>query len=1028
MDSCNQSDDEVHMSVYFHNSASVCPDGGECELIKNADHASQYTHPDYCPRGGECTDMSETHLIDYCHVPLCRDGLTCVPFFKGNTAHRMAYRHCKNNCKLRSCCPNFHNHQHIEEENHPFKPPCPYTPYICQYYDQLMTNDNAGSNCVQHCIRYSHVCPFGRYCTKQTDKSHCETNLHIFRKECAQGEHCPLIHDSNHLNSYSHLNMRDIQRLCKYSRSDCPQKSNQQHLKDYRHFGHIYFLGVARYLGSNKQINFIRNQNEMIANIQRYMQASNWNPSTITVPDTILRWIRALQPVHRCSKIVFESILLHGHCMSREHMNSLREPQSVAKAIKSHKAVQEIFAKVAITRLQQSMEEYFHILVAEHFCKHNKTALTKEQTQKLSQLETIFSQLDITDDALKKVRTLVTDIAEASFKLQSSQTGLGWQPDVELGTNKHVFAVLGAHAGYYYGDIIIVFRQEIMHHPDSNFSIHAATTFHKSGNAYKWRPWLTDPGALDKRIEHFHQNKLHCSIPGYEMAAAYELMALTGLSKKSTKDIDVKALVTRWMGLDPHHVFEAHLPQLIPLDYIEKVYMTETTFKSLSSQAQQSARTIFGDMLHTTPHQVTGETPGLKQKIDPPRQAFQTFVMEDTFKVVEQRLNTLPSHQGTCVTLSSSNFREFVHIPMTISQALSQNGSSDVVYIYWEALQGDMSLILTYEMINTEVDQKNLKCLTCHIAKWPKSNIITTSTLTTSDYQEGYSYIGTSHPFTHYHIIQDRKFRASSATFHRGCNTHEYVIYNLVLNRKTSQVTLAIVGSNSLYNQHNLTFTFDKNDLDLTKLEYIQISAGGTVVPVRNFVVQSKPIEKYHPSLDTDLMKANPGTKKVQPLLILQKKPSTASLPVSSPKLQKKVPTVDSAPPPPPPPPPILPKKPSPPSSTAKACPKSIYCQLQYADNEEGKKHIAEFSHPCRFSEVCRRNEPHLVHIPHPIPMCSNDEKCTKRGDPIHRAQYRHTNLPDYLIPCRFQEKCTSKSKEEHRIKYFHGEKVPLPS
>ena len=990
----------------------------------------KYTHPNFCSRQGDCNDMSETHLVNFRHVPMCKDGLHCPAFFKGDQAHRLAYRHCKNKCKLRSYCPDIHNHQHIEEENHPFKPPCPYTPYMCRYYEQFLANEDDGTTSAEHCFKYSHVCPFGRYCSKRTDKNHCETNLHIFRKECSQGEHCPWINDSNHLNSYSHSNIRDIQRLCKHSKATCSKQSDPQHWKDYRHrhSSHAYFFGAAKYLGSNTHINFIRNQNDMIANIQRYMQASNWNPSTITVPDTILRWIRALQPVHRCNANVFESILLIGHCMSREYMNSLREPQSVAKAIKSHKAVQEIFAKVAITRLQQSMEEYFHILVAEHFCKHNKTALTKEQTQKLSQLETIFSQLDITDDALKKVRTLVTDIAEASFKLQSSQTGLGWQPDVELGTNKHVFAVLGAHAGYYYGDIIIVFRQEIMHHPDSNFSIHAATTFHKSGNAYKWRPWLTDPGALDKRIEHFHQNKLHCSIPGYEMAAAYELMALTGLSKKSTKDIDVKALVTRWMGLDPHHVFEAHLPQLIPLDYIEKVYMTETTFKSLSSQAQQSARTIFGDMLHTTPHQVTGETPGLKQKIDPPRQAFQTFVMEDTFKVVEQRLNTLPSHQGTCVTLSSSNFREFVHIPMTISQALSQNGSSDVVYIYWEALQGDMSLILTYEMINTEVDQKNLKCLTCHIAKWPKSNIITTSTLTTSDYQEGYSYIGTSHPFTHYHIIQDRKFRASSATFHRGCNTHEYVIYNLVLNRKTSQVTLAIVGSNSLYNQHNLTFTFDKNDLDLTKLEYIQISAGGTVVPVRNFVVQSKPIEKYHPSLDTDLMKANPGTKKVQPLLILQKKPSTASLPVSSPKLQKKVPTVDSAPPPPPPPPPILPKKPSPPSSTAKACPKSIYCQLQYADNEEGKKHIAEFSHPCRFSEVCRRNEPHLVHIPHPIPMCSNDEKCTKRGDPIHRAQDRHTNLPDYLIPCRFQEKCKIISKEDHRIKYFHGEKVPLPS
>ena len=41
-----------------------------------------------------------------------------------------------------------------------------------------------------------------------------------------------------------------------------------------------------------------------------------------------------------------------------------------------------------------------------------------------------------------------------------------------------------------------------------------------------------------------------------------------------------------------------------------------------------------------------------------------------------------------------------------------------------------------------------------------------------------------------------------------------------------------------------------------------------------------------------------------------------------------------------------------------------------------------------------------------------------------HRAQYRHTNLPDCLIPCRFEEKCQLISKKDHQIKYFHGEKI----
>ncbi|CAF3116028.1 unnamed protein product, partial [Rotaria sp. Silwood2] len=43
--------------------------------------------------------------------------------------------------------------------------------------------------------------------------------------------------------------------------------------------------------------------------------------------------------------------------------------------------------------------------------------------------------------------------------------------------------------------------------------------------------------------------------------------------------------------------------------------------------------------------------------------------------------------------------------------------------------------------------------------------------------------------------------------------------------------------------------------------------------------------------------------------------------------------------------------------------------------------------------------------------------------DPFHRAQYRHTDLPDFLIPCRDQENCQDRS-DEHRIKYSHGERV----
>jgi hypothetical protein len=108
-------------------------------------------------------------------------------------------------------------------------------------------------------------------------------------------------------------------------------------------------------------------------------------------------------------------------------------------------------------------------------------------------------------------------------------------------------------------------------------------------------------------------------------------------------------------------------------------------------------------------------------------------------------------------------------------------------------------------------------------------------------------------------------------------------------------------------------------------------------------------------------------------------------------------------------------------SSTLPPCQYSIYCRIQ-----NSKDHTDNYSHPCRFNELCRNqaSEPHLVHKRHDIPMCLEDRGCSERSNPVHRAEYRHSGLPDYLIPCRFQEACYDKSPD-HRMKFFHGEEIP---
>lgn len=58
---------------------------------------------------------------------------------------------------------------------------------------------------------------------------------------------------------------------------------------------------------------------------------------------------------------------------------------------------------------------------------------------------------------------------------QYAPTGLGYAPDKEIGTDKHVFAILGPHFGTYYGDICIVLKQSLMYDPDFDVTPCAGT-------------------------------------------------------------------------------------------------------------------------------------------------------------------------------------------------------------------------------------------------------------------------------------------------------------------------------------------------------------------------------------------------------------------------------------------------------------------------------------------------------------------------------------------------------------------------
>jgi hypothetical protein len=337
-------------------------------------------------------------------------------------------------------------------------------------------------------------------------------------------------------------------------------------------------------------------------------------------------------------------------------------------------------------------------------------------------------------------------------------------------------------------------------------------------------------------------------------------------------------------------------------------------------------------------------------------------------------------------------------------------------------MNGDMMLTVSNEKIEPGEEKFNLRCVICYIAVKPPTVI--------ENYHEGFSYLNDGLPYQHGNNVTAVQFKAKSNTFYRGCNTDDYLTFCLKISHRTGQVTLSHAGPNGIYNHEKIEYQFNKSDLDLSKLDFIHLSAGAQDVPVRNLTINFEPIPELHPSVDTEFKKDTSSLleRHLAPPSYSNPTPSTTNKPTRarinlSSNMNNSIvlnrirdifccrntnaiePTaLDDAPP------------------ALKPCKHSVFCLEQ-----NSSKHARQYSHPCGFSELCPRKarEPYRTHERHNALKCAQDRNCLEKHNPLHRATYRHTNLPDYLIPCRKQTACLDTSLN-HRIKYFHGETLPL--
>lgn len=1003
---CTYMNDEVHMYSLTH--PNRCRYGGECQQIDDPRHNREFDHPSYCVSGGACVDMGAEHLRNYRHLPLCKDAHNCVDFKKKNEKHCQGFRHCQPRCPHGTFCVNFFDQKHMEQFLHPFPPPCPFTPFNCQLDAKLSEaadTTQLPQDVHQHCLRYGHVCRFGRNCQNNTPV-HLNNSIHVARLPCSHGDNCTQLTDEEHLNTVTHKGIADIRRVCKYD-GGCHERHRPEHIARFRHVLDSDGSGIVKYSNLNEGVNFVQNQMNNIRLIQDFVQDKGWQGVSLdSIPGDILNWIRHVKPVHRCNPVIFESIMLHGHVMSRDYMEHLKKPKYVANSVLQHSRIQKI-GIINQPNIHEAARAYITSFVTIEYHKRQfppsdpadpakpPRLLSASHTDTIKKKEKLLSS-NLSKSEMEALRRKTLEIVEASIKLHTNPAGIGYDRDRQLGTNKTVFSVLGPHLGHYYGDVFIVFKREILHHPDTNVTMQAATSF-ASGRAFQWRPWLGDDPQDDNRLDIYHGTKLHPAVPDYEYATALELMAMTSMHLQNKDlNIDLDAILQRWLNTDSHQNIESHLPQLIPLDYIDHIYIPKNIHHSLNERTKIAIGAVFKQRITITEHD--GELGAPEQNFGPTptaqtRANYQNYVIEELIKKFKSHV-TEPSSsfvQGTVITIPSSQLEEHTVLPLTISQAFAQYCSDrpqppteDTVYIYWQAMHGDMMLTVSNEAIDIDKTQPNLRCLICYVAPKPEIGAV--------NYHEEYSYLNVGQPSQHATFVSKKKFSGTSQRFYIGCDIGGFMTYCLEIQRSTGNVTLYHAGSNSIINHEKISATFTKAELDLSKLEFLHVSAGSQTVPIRNLIICFEKQERLHPTFDQQCKRLRSPT---HPLTAPPKPVDTIPNPMLA--LGK----TDG--------------------SRLTPCRDNINCLLQYST--QSAVHNSTFSHPCRFAEICHNMEPHLTHEPHIVPMCRSDQHCAELTDPIHRAQFRHTDRPDFLIPCQQQSACTDGSPQ-HRIRYSHGEPV----
>lgn len=213
-------------------------------------------------------------------------------------------------------------------------------------------------------------------------------------------------------------------------------------------------------------------------------------------PDELVKYVRSLVPVHRANQTVMRAIMRDGGLRSRELQAKLRDQgltDSAMARLTGHPQLGALLHKHGVrkrdaftfTNLLRPMLE----LRLEDLSDDKRAEAEARKTGRVRELSALIGTTEDAQETIEALERLAENLAEHTKKAKDMHTGIDYARDEELGTEKHVFSIVGANMGDMYGNVVLIMNPRVMQHPDFNMTITAATSY-VSKRTYFHRPWV----------------------------------------------------------------------------------------------------------------------------------------------------------------------------------------------------------------------------------------------------------------------------------------------------------------------------------------------------------------------------------------------------------------------------------------------------------------------------------------------------------------------------------------------------------